>query len=75
MKANYEDLGGNALSTIRMEQESESKLIEDSIHASRFNPELSLVFGTENLEISGHILFSPITIETKTESIPSSGSF
>ena len=52
-------------------QGSESKLIENIRNADDFIPKLSLVFENEKLEITGHILFSPITIETKTASIRS----
>ena len=52
-------------------QDSESKLIENIRNTDDFIPELSLVFENEKLEVIGHILFSLITIETKTESIPS----
>ena len=52
-------------------QESESTLIGNIRNTDNYIPALSLVFENEKLEIIGHILFSPITIETKTESIPS----
>ena len=59
-----------AINDLAFGQGSESKLIENIRNTDDFITELSLVFENEKLEVVGHILFSPITIETKTASIP-----
>ena len=49
----------------------ESTLIEAIRQSDIFIPELSLVAETDQNEIIGHILFSPITIESGRKSVPS----
>lgn len=51
--------------------EGESTLVEAIRQSDIFIPELSLVAETDQNEIIGHILFSPITLESENESVQS----
>jgi putative acetyltransferase len=48
---------------------NEAKLVEDIRHSVNFNPQLSMVAVQDELVV-GHLLFSPLVIETKTKEIP-----
>ncbi|MEP0779908.1 N-acetyltransferase [Microcoleus sp. ZQ-A2] len=50
-------------------QTSEANLIDTIRHSPNFIPELSIV-AVEAGEVLGHILFSPIVIETQPQSVP-----
>jgi putative acetyltransferase len=50
-------------------KENEPRLVEILRQSPGFNPELSLVAELEN-QVVGHILFSPVVIETSTGEIP-----
>lgn len=50
-------------------QENEAQLVENIRQAANFNPKLSLV-AIKNEKIVGHLLFSPIVIQTPKDNIP-----
>lgn len=50
-------------------QENEAHLVENIRQAANFNPKLSLV-AIKNEKIVGHLLFSPIVIQTPKDNIP-----
>lgn len=50
-------------------QENEARLVKNIRQAANFNPKLSLV-AIKNEKVVGHILFSPITIQSPKSNIP-----
>lgn len=50
-------------------QENEARLVENIRQAANFNPKLSLV-AIKNEKVVGHLLFSPIIIQTPKGDIP-----
>ena len=50
-------------------QENEARLVKNIRHADNFNPKLSLV-AIKDKKVVGHILFSPIIIQTPMGNIP-----
>lgn len=50
-------------------QENEARLVKNIRHAANFNPKLSLV-AIKNEKVVGHILFSPINIQSPKGNIP-----
>ena len=57
------------VNTLAFVQENEARLVENIRKSCSFNAQLSLAAVTEG-RVVGHILFSPITIETIKRSLP-----
>jgi putative acetyltransferase len=65
-----EDIGAiYEVNRLAFGQENEAKLVNELRKAPAFVSGLSLV-AVDNINVIGHILFSPIRIESKTQSVP-----